>query len=141
MVLSIIIGGFALNESLGLLSFMALSLGVFFQLVVHTHDIRDMEGDKREGCYTLPVLLGRKIPIIFAAVGYVILFVFPLLGVFHFNFNFFFPVVMLFFSFIGLRKLVKVWSSESAAKEFVEVRIMNRISTIVFALLFSLALL
>lgn len=138
IILSIVISGFSLGKGIYPLSFMALSIGIFVELVAHSHDIRDMEGDRNDGCKTLPMILGERPTIALAAVGYVTLVIFAMVGFYLLNLNVLLPISAFFLSLLGFRKIKTVWSSQVSLGEYESLRVANRMSIISYASLFLL---
>lgn len=138
IIISTMMGAFALNRCLSLLAYMSLSIGIFVLAVYHTHDIRDIEGDREKGCTTLPMLIGKKFTILIAITGYGLFTFLVFLSTLFFGFNYLFPMLVLLFSSLSIRRLMKIWPPKGTNKDYEDIRKMNRISIAAFSLLFPI---
>lgn len=139
IMISIIIGGFSLGVQLSRLVFMAGSLCLFVSLVYHTHDIRDMEGDREMGCTTLPLVIGKKNTLFLGLFGYMIFAFLTVVGRVLYGFSYLFPVMGVIFSLVGIRKYLAVWFRRFDRAALESVRTINRFSIIFFSFMFPLS--
>ncbi len=138
IMISTLIGLFALGKNHPLIIFMSISIGVFVSTIYHTHDIRDMKGDKKEGCGTLPLIVGKKPTIMLGAIGYGLMIILTLTGTLHFGLNYIIPAIAVLVSILNLKKLAGIWPPNGSDTAYEEVRTRNRMAIIIFILMFPI---
>lgn len=138
IMLSTILGSFALGKNLHLMVFMTVSIGVFVLAILHTHDLRDIEGDEEEGCKTLPIIAGKKATIVIAAIGYGLMSILAFMGILYFGLNYIILAIAIPISLLNLKKLMGIWPPNGNNKAYEKVRIRNRMAIIAFILLFPI---
>lgn len=138
IMFSTMIGSLALGKNIHLMTFMTASIGAFVLTILHTHDLRDIEGDKEEGCKTLPIIAGKRVTIALAAIGYGLMGILALIGSLYFGLNYIFPAIAISVALLNLKKLTGIWPPNGSNSAYEKVRIRNRMAIISFVLMFPI---
>lgn len=88
LALSLLAGGFSLGAVPIELIFLILSFGIFTMLAYPTADLKDMEGDKKHGIRTIPILIGKKRTLEMGILGFSVMLTSAILGYVYLSFNF-----------------------------------------------------
>ncbi|KXA90764.1 hypothetical protein AKJ63_02215 [candidate division MSBL1 archaeon SCGC-AAA259D18] len=88
-LLSLLAGGASVLRFPPTLLFLIMVFGIFTFFMTPIPDLKDMKSDSKQGCKSLPLLIGPKYCIYMGILAFSTLLFFAIWGFLYFNFNFF----------------------------------------------------
>ncbi|KXA96884.1 hypothetical protein AKJ38_02395 [candidate division MSBL1 archaeon SCGC-AAA259I14] len=135
-LLSILAGGVAIRGFPSALFFMILCVGPFLVLMTPIPDLKDMESDKKQGCKTVPLLLGPNISIDLGILAFLSLSTLSILGYLVYGFNLIFVISIVILSFINFHQLLKLRYGNQNRTNYIKARQKAWIAGILLPLMF-----
>lgn len=139
-LLSILVGGVALRGFPSVLSFMILCVGPFVVLMTPIPDLKDMESDKKQGCKTIPLLIGPERTIDLGILAFASLLSLSFLGYLLYNFNIIFVFSIFSLCLLNFHQLLELRGSERDKEDYLNARKKAWIAGILLPLIFIIGI-
>lgn len=138
--LSLLAGGISVMDIPTNLIFMISTFGIFVFFMTPIPDLKDIDSDRKQGCKTLPLLIGKDRSILMGIVAFVILLCTALFGYLYFGFNISLIPMTSILVLINLRKLLALRSGKRNREDYLDARNRSALSGIVLPLLFIIGM-